>query len=267
MLRKITVNLYGGLGNQLFQYFASSFLRSKMINLFPDIDVNIVVNTRILNSYKTKHESSIFAFHKDIECGFSILNYLRFPRIFSIDGLVNDKNYSQLQLENKNYYLDGYFQDCMKSKEFNDYLLDFKSEFSNLNKKKSYFYSDACVIHVRGGDFLRLGWSSMHDAEYYRNSILHMKKLGVQDFFLITDDADYARKLIDPVCTNFEIISSTFLNDFVSIGLFQYRILSSSTFSFWASALSSHPNPVVVAPEFWSPGRRRNLRLPGEVDL
>ena len=55
--------------------------------------------------------------------------------------------------------------------------------------------------------------------------------------------------------------------DFYLIGLFEKRILSSSTFAFWASALADNDKSVVIAPEYWSPNSRREIRLPNEIRI
>ena len=54
---------------------------------------------------------------------------------------------------------------------------------------------------------------------------------------------------------------------FYLIGLFEKRILSSSTFAFWASALADNDKSVVIAPEYWNPNSKRYIKLPNEIRL
>ena len=62
-----------------------------------------------------------------------------------------------------------------------------------------------------------------------------------------------------------EIVSSNIKDDFILIGSYSNRILSPSTFSFWASALGCNPkNSKVYAWQYWYDSIHRNIKLPNE---
>jgi len=119
-----------------------------------------------------------------------------------------------------------------------------------------------------GGDFVKLGWNSVTPKEYYAKSMQIMKdKQGVETFFIVTDDRKYASDLLNGLDFKYKFIGSNIKEDFYLIGSYKKRILSSSTFSLWASALGDNHNSIVIAPSFWAPRRKRNIFLPNEIRI
>lgn len=264
----IYVRLAGGLGNQIFQLAAALlYARRKGLN-------SIFLCTNGLINYKVKHGfylNDLFNFKNfgvNIIFGnFSLIN-LRLPKFFKIKNFLSDKNY-HLHLNDgiscSYVFLDGYFQDVFTQDEFFSIscLL-----FDSLNLPSSLDSVDdsACVVHVRGTDFVTLGWDKLASKAYYQSSIKHMLSIGVKNFTFVTDDPKYASSLANELKVKHDVVSRGFIEDFFLISQAKRRILSASTFAFWASALGENPlDGVVIAPKYWTPDRKRNIKLPNEV--
>ena len=172
----IIIRLSGGLGNQIFQ-FGAGLLLAKKSGI-----VKIILDDSALGKYKIKRNNNLLFFFDLLKFNFEVkfdnilITSARIPKLlpvkFSKYPFVNDRNF-QSALKNPNKYfmiLDGYFQGCLTQENFNDEVKIFKNIFipNKLEKK------DGCVVHIRGGDFVKLGWSSITPKEYYLNAMEKM---------------------------------------------------------------------------------------------
>lgn len=264
--RIITLRLSGGLGNQLFQYGAALDLVNYDIS-------QIKIYTEGLAKYE---ENRNFELNKIIRLNnvnlISEKNYLvdcRLPKIISLNNkhinLISDRNYKKIKKNSTISIMDGYFQESISQETFDREIKFFQKNL--INHQKEYF-QNKCVIHIRGNDFLKLNWSS-NDLFYYKKAINQVyHKLGINDFFVITDDRKYSNFLLRKLKVSYQFINTTgHIEDFHKIGAFQYRILSSSTFCLWASALGNNSGSMVFAPSFWRPGVIRQISIPNETKL
>ncbi|MCT7568954.1 alpha-1,2-fucosyltransferase [Aliarcobacter butzleri] len=262
----ILVRLAGGLGNQIFQLSATLLLAKK-------VGLNkIHIDLSGLNNYEAKHKNELVYFFnfKNIEINYvrnKVINF-RIPKIFPFKlpfyPFVSDNNF-QVLLKNPNkqlMILDGYFQDCLTQEDFD---IEIKMLKDILLPSKYDEDNEYCIIHIRGGDFVKLGWNIISPKEYYINAIKIMKEeYNKNKFKVVTDDKNYASIVLDELDINYEFIGNSIYDDFYLIGRYKYRIISSSTFSMWASALSNNENSVVISPKYWTPNNPRKILLPNE---
>lgn len=266
----IFIRLAGGLGNQIFMLGAGLLLAQK------NNEKKIICDVSHLGNYNTKRENELLSFfdfkklNLEVEFRKSTLTKYRIPKIFPLKfskyPFVSDKNFqSALKKTNKKFLLvDGYFQNCLNQTDLNTEIEILK----NIFKKKDVDNSNECVIHIRGGDFLELGINDVAPKSYYYNAIQFMiQEHNIYEFNIVTDDRQYAASMMDDLNVKYNFIGDTIYEDFYLIGGFNYRILSSSTFSFWASALSNNDKSVVIAPEFWIPNNKRIIKLPNEIKI
>lgn len=258
--------MVGGLGNQIFQ-LSAALLLAKRLGL-----EKILIDISGLNKYEIKHKNELVYFFdfKNIEVQYirnKILDF-RIPKIFPLKfpfyPFINDKNFQWgMKYPNKQLIiLDGYFQDCLLQEDFNSEIKILKEIFipSKYDENEEY-----CVIHIRGGDFVKLGWNIVSPKEYYIKAIDIMKSEYQRDkFHIVTDDTNYAKTILDELNIDYKFIGNNIYDDFYLIGRYQYRILSSSTFALWASALANNENSVVISPEYWTPNNLRKIFLPNE---
>ena len=266
----IIVRLAGGLGNQIFQLGAALLLAKKY-----DIK-KIIINDSSLNNYDIKRENELlnfFDFSKlNIEIKFknTLIVNLRIPRLIPLKLpnylFVSDRNFQNIFYKANRYFmiLDGYFQKCLTQKNFNEEVEILKKIFIKNKLEKI----DGCVIHIRGSDFVKLGWNNITSKEYYIKAIELMKKEYHQNkFYIVTDDKNYSKIILNDLNINYKFIGGSIYEDFYLIGNFKYRILSSSTFALWASALGNNENSIVIASNYWKPYDRREIFLQNEIRI
>jgi len=261
----IFLRLSGGLGNQLFQLSAAIYL-AKNNNI-----VSISIDDTALNNYQVARDNELVKFLRfdlgSISVIFksSVLSILRIPKFLPIFPFVSDKNFHKSSQKLKNLFLDGHFQDCWQKDDFYPIVSFIKSHL--LRSEGLNVVNDCCVIHVRGGDFVELGWNSVCDYGYYQSAIDYFKKQHrIFNFIVVTDDRLYASKLMQDLDVEYIFTDGNMASDFHKISEHPNRILSSSTFSFWASILGENPaNGCVIAPKRWNPKSIRNITLPNEV--
>lgn len=263
----IIIRLAGGLGNQIFQ-LAAGLLFAQDNNI-----KRIILDDNSLGNYTEKRKNELvnfFDFSKiDIEIEFIdyFLTKFRIPKFLPLTFpkycFVGDKNFKYI-LKNPNKFfllLDGYFQGCLIQKNFNKEIEILNKIFVNKNSKQK----EECVIHIRGGDFVKLRWNSISPKEYYIKAINIMQEEYKRNkFYIVTDDKNYAKKILNGLDVSFEFIGNSIYDDFYLISSFKFRILSSSTFALWASALGNNEGSIVFAPKYWTPNNEREIFLPNE---
>ena len=266
----ILIRLAGGLGNQIFQMGAGLLLAQKIGMR------KLVMDDSSLGHYDVKRENELLNFFDfsrlDFDVEFKNLSIvkLRIPKVLPLNiakfPFVSDKNFQTIfENPNKSFMLlDGYFQKCLTQDNFDEET----SLLKNILKPHILEINDNCVIHIRGGDFVKLGWNSITPKEYYVKAIETMKNDYQQNkFYIVTDDREYSKTILDELVVDYEFIGNSMYEDFRLIGSFKYRILSSSTFALWASALGDNENSIVIAPKYWTPNHERNILLPNEVRI
>jgi len=270
--KSIVVRLAGGLGNQLFQFGMALLLSSKETHKV------IVLDDYALSTYKANRSFELSRFidfsRSDIQIILQrrLLTKLRIPRILTfkshLSPFVSDNNFIFLIDFKKSQYrfLDGYFQN-LRQRDFDGIVALLKLLSFNRLTKSISSDCEACVIHIRGGDFVGLGWNQTTSRQYYMDAMNVMHdRYKVKRFLLVTDDKNYAKNLISSTNFNIEILSNSIDEDFWTIASYSKRILSASTFSLWASALGrNYAGGVVIAPKYFTPTIKRNFSLQNEV--
>jgi len=265
----IIIRLAGGLGNQIFQLGAGLLIAQK------NNTSEILLDESSLKKYNVKRNNELLRFfdfnNKRLRIRgrkiFFLFSQLRIPVLFPLQlkryPFASDKNFQTiLKYPSKSIILlDGYFQECLTQDNFNEEIDILRSIF----KEKLYSVNNSgCVVHIRGGDFLKLGWDSITPKEYYYDAIYRMAtNFKINRFYIVTDDKKYSIKLLDGLDFKYQFIGGNMLDDFYLFGNFKYRILSSSTFALWASVLGSE-DAYVIAPQFWRPNKKRIIYLPNE---
>jgi hypothetical protein len=273
----IILRIAGGLGNQLFQYSAAKLLNNKKgSNILIDIEglrkYEIIRNFELKKVIKFKNNNIISNKYKYIID-------LRLPIKFSFKiknwPLISDSNYVYNYYNGNNnpiIIMDGYFQDINQEifeKMYNIIKDDFINENNNNNINIS---DDKCIIHIRGNDFIKIGWNEVANANYYKKAINIMKeKYLIDQFDFVTDDVNYAKYIINRC--NININSKLYCNDdsirdFYLIGQYKKRILSSSTFAIWASMFGyNKDDEIVICPEKLTPEKYRKFKIRNEIDI
>jgi hypothetical protein len=266
----IILRLAGGLGNQIFQIGAALFIAHKhKIG-------SIIIDDSSLGDYKAARKPDFCQIldlsksPKKIKIKRNCLTKFRLPRLIPLKlkrlPLITDKNWIYLKENslNKTVLMDGYFQWVLTQSDFNSIfellkpLLCFDLQGVNSN--------NTCIIHIRGKDFVSLGWTKPHHKHFFQKSMQIMKKKSqLMSFVVCTDDKDYAAKLLGNI--GYKFSNGDLKEDFKLLTNTPNRIISSSTFAISAVALGHHQNSFVLAQDFWFPSQARKILLPGETNL
>lgn len=264
----IFLRLGGGLGNQIFQLGAAMLLAN-----YSRTD-HLVIDDSFLSNYKSKRSNDLlelFDFNRaKVKIEFSrvgIAKY-RLPKVLPLKlnfwPFISDRNFqfSLRSTTDRNRYLDGYFQECITQKNFDDIRTLLAKIFIS---RQEISDPSICAIHIRGGDFLKLGWNTVASPFYYHKAIRFMlSHHKIRHFLVVTDDIDYATQIMSSENVNYEAYSSDTISDFNIISSAQRKIISNSTFSLWASSIREMDDSAVISPRYLRPGVVRPFRLPGE---
>jgi len=272
----ITCNLMGGLGNQIFQIFATISYAIKSRNQFK------FLNLKTLGGGSTTIRYTFW------ETFFSNLK----PFLISIIPHVNiirEKNFTYNELPinemiDTNVMISGYFQsykyfeenysmiyrilniDKMKVDLLNTINLD-----TNLNDNNiSVYFINSCYLdntismHFRIGDYKKI--QNVHPLatyNFYESSLTHLKNCNPDNKFNVLyfcEDPDIidVMKIVDELIDKFPMYIFTRgtnrLEDWQQMLLMScchHNIIANSSFSWWSAYLNSHSDKIVCYPSVW----------------
>jgi hypothetical protein len=268
-MRKIIVQLNGGLGNQLFQY---AFVR----------------NLAIINKAVLKLDTGTHYDYEEWNCNrtyllgnFNIqatpatqaeLNLANNVRIWQRYGLVPKWIHIQetsfgtfredlLRSYKKNILLNGYWQNEHYFRPISSLLkneLVLKKTFSdsylaNMREKNSV------AIHIRRGDYISdtdysKRYADLFLSGYYKRAIeFMMQQLVNPVFYVFSDDIEWCKEnLIFPDIRIIYIENTEdSVHDFSLMTSCKHQIIANSTFSWWAAWLNGYEKKIVICPCKW----------------
>ncbi len=240
----ITVNLKGGLGNQMFQY-ARARARAK--------------NAQIaLNVYELEHPALGDTPRSFALGDFALGPYtiVRKPR--TLIHKMRDRIVRTLQPDW------GYFQ---SEHYFVSEAVRIRSEFSlrttltedaSLISTKIQNTPSSVSLHVRRGDYVKnpevLRDFGICSLQYYEQAIAHIRKEKPDaHFFVFSDDIPWVREHL-LVGNNATFVEGKGLTDKIELVLMSqcaHNIIANSSFSWWGAWLNANPEKIVVAPTPW----------------
>ncbi len=269
----INIRISGGLGNQIFQLGLAILLGKKY-------NMPLCLNIRYIKSHATEREfslSKLFNIDDNLISNNSSLVFkfriakIKFAQLlFPFYSDNNVKKIIHKKSIDSDIYIDGYFINSINQTFFDEMIPSlikiFKFNSNNFNKS---FYENKLFVHIRGGDFIKYKYEITNLETYYRKSVdFFTKNYKIDKINIITDDLDYARNIVDKFNTNINVdfISENELSDFLHLKNAIFKVLSNSTFSFWAGALSNS-NSIIIAPDEWYPGAPRLNKLKNEIKI
>ena len=258
----------GGLGNQLFQIFASFAYCIRNYNLLILPYSELLETGKVRKTYWNNILSSfkeLTTFGKNVQ--FTNDQLYEFVRYREIGHHYNEIPYDL----NTNIMFFGYFQSYKYFEKEKDQIFSFiKSD--NMKKKvldeyPEYLFKNQIAIsmHFRLGDYKDI--SHIHPIlpyEYYYNALYHLllhieiNKPIVVLYFCEEEDNDNVKKIIDKLSDKF--ISFTFVKVNDSIDDWKQmlimsncysNIIANSSFSWWGAYFNSNPDKIVCYPSLW----------------
>jgi hypothetical protein len=285
-MKKVTIHLQGGVGNQLFQYIAGKWLSIKL-------RVPLVLDTSFLRHLNHK-SSSIFDFQLDNEAEIHKLNGFNLPSIVNhADHLLKvytnvgddfvrkvfnvhksrdagfDIQFEQIETP---VHLFGYFQSYKYfsriSPQITESALRLRSTsdwFTQLSEEA--VAKQPIALHFRRGDYQKPNsreFFGILSPEYYLDALESLQSnFPNREVWVFSDSIEQVKAEFSKSPKRLRFIEppngSAAAESLRLMALGSAIVISNSTFSYWAAVLSGHSN--VIAPSKWFRGSNDPLDL------
>lgn len=259
------LRLQGGIGNQLFQYWAGYFYTR--VN-----DCKLIIDT---GNYDTDFDFSLM---QEIaqELDFDCITTSRLERVLQRHVKLPFLNGMRVYHENRLMYDPSFWHHSTKTRLMMGYFQSFRyfldpdtvveqtlralsKSVSDSNEAILKQKNDLVSVHIRRGDYVNnahtLSYHGICSDEYYLNAIKLIKRLNTNvKFVVFTNDLPYARKLFlgEPVYFANELFkTSSDREEMYLMSKCKFNIISNSSFSWWSAYLNQSLDKIVIAPNEW----------------
>jgi hypothetical protein len=267
----ITVNLKGGLGNQMFQYALGRHLALRNDDELK-LDIDGLERANAIGDIYRPFTLGQFNILKNIATPEEI-RAIKYPLgIFSkawryiAFKISRDKNtlFRPDVLDWKgDIYLDGYWQSPRYFEEIRDTLLKEFTLVSPLAGVAAELAAkvratNSVSLHVRRGDYMKnpqVGKEfGICSVDYYTKAIAEIRNtVSDPTFFVFSDDVAWVKENLE-LGDSFVFAQGEGLSDTIELVLMSmcnHNIIANSSFSWWAAWLNQNPKKIVVAPTPW----------------
>lgn len=264
----ITVKLWGGLGNQLFQYafgqYASKILKTKVV-FHPQ---TIYDSEKFTNrNYELGYFQLPITLHntQTPQNNSSLFYRLKRKAVQQLP-ILSKKMYIQKNIHSfkeklfDDFYYEGYWQNLnyinnvepQLRKEIKPQKIFFEKHQNLLSKIAE---QTSASIHIRRDDYINIKANTkiyhVCEMDYYNKAIDVLKKeKNVQQFYIFTQDLKWAKENF----TGKEFIfveGNSPIEDMFLMSKCKHNIIANSTFSWWGAWLNENENKIVIAPKKW----------------
>jgi hypothetical protein len=259
-MRRVYVELAGGLGNQIFQTLAGlsiaestnrhliavnsrEFLKSSHGNSVSELVWNCDLSFSKLTSSQSIGLSLLFRFEK-------LFAWLPVPKFTHWDP---ELGYQDSESFRKASFIRGYFQSFRYLEALETPVPEFSQETQSriLEAQAELTRSSPVVVHIRGGDYKNHSNShGLLGSGYLEAALETFDKDERRNIWVFTDDPNWASRLLDPLGISYEYPEELFgLTDIDSLALMSKAskfILANSTFSIVAALIAWKSNPGVT---------------------
>lgn len=271
----IITRLWGGLGNQMFQYAIARSL-AYINNSEFKMDISYY-KTQDLRNYELNCFNIIekFATEKEVKKTISykakpyrlLIKILRLPSKHLANHYKEKMgfNFDPDILKIKNdVYLDGYWQTEKYFKNIREIIREEFTVKSRPNKQNSEILneiqnSNSIAIHIRRGDYVFnpkiLEIHGLCSLEYYKNGLEILKeKVSNPRIFVFSDDSHWVKENMDFGESAIYVTHNDPDKGYEDLRLMKnckHFIIANSSFSWWGAWLSTNPSKLVIAPKRW----------------
>ena len=294
----VVVKIFGGLGNQMFQYaigrsiskyfgvefhidsysgFRNDFYQRRFgLNHFniqaDEVDPEILPK-KIVNGSRFLFIQKLLDFFDN---RFPYINFLLYLRNWEI---VYEKNLnfnpSVFNLS-KNKYITGYWQSELYFKDVREDLLkefSLKSPLDSINYRfaENIKNTNSVGVHYRRLHGISNGVVSKSNStvlgvvsdDYYESAIDYMNQHNSDMIlFIFSDDINWVRTNVEfnnkVVFVDINGDDQNYL-DMYLLSLCKHQIIANSSFSWWAAWLNLNESKIVISPENWYIDKKKNM--------
>jgi len=261
------IKIYGGMGNQLFQYFFGRYVES-----IGDGKVEIFYDVSYFRQKRKNHEflrlEDLNLFWRDISesrvCISSfythrLLKRIPLPRNFKIFRESKESSIIHGSYPPYDAYYDGYWQSSKYVDALpGDAFLDLDRTVNRFfpSKYKNRDFRNSVSLHLRRGDYLTSKNHFPLGLDYYYNAVNYIsQKINGVHFYIFSDDILWAKEnlILNSVSVSFIEDCPDDLSEFSLMKNCSHHIIANSTFSWWAAWLGwQSTGGIVIAPKTWS---------------
>ena len=276
----ITIKIVGGLGNQLFGYFAGRYfhltrgvrVRYDISDQLNGLGVHAVTLTTLnLPGKFGAYDAEFILQFPNVFMRRVLRKILRTwrtktnPERYFVSRFIGfDNDLENMSLEGK--YLSGYFQSAQYFQKLQEEIPSIKNVtpkdpsqwFTNI--RQEILEKRPIVMHVRRGDYLKYADTfGLLSEEYFVNALtqirLQIPESRTAEVWVFTDSFDIVKdgmpKLISNKVSIIEVpIDISDAEVLIAMSLSDKIVISNSTFSWWAAMLNTD-KVMVVAPSKW----------------
>ena len=275
----IIVSLFGGLGNQMFQYACGKFVASRL-GVELKLDVSLVQDRAERKNFTYRdYELGVFKIKEEIATIEEVRQYIpnlwnsklylkqlyKLKRFFNGNSFYNEKlkfiYNKDIEQVKDNTYLYGYFQTEIYFKTLRNELLQIfriQQEIDLINSSLiSQMKSENSIsIHVRRGDYLNSPFEILDIQNYYQKAIEFIQKeINSPVFYIFTNDYLWVEKNFELLNIKKTIVKINSDNqsylDMILMSNCKHNICANSSFSWWGAWLNTNPSKIVIAPDRW----------------
>ena len=272
-MEKVTVAIFGGLGNQLFQYAMGRALSLRTRRSL-ELDLRFYEHRKAfdfgLNHFNI--QATIGTPDSLPPARTNRLRYFYWRYLSARNTFIREGNKRRAgeNLQTKdNIYLHGYWQ---SENHFLDSIAQIRCDLSPVQPptkqhKEILLRVNSCnsvAIHVRRGDYVSNPKAKKIYAEcpnrYYKRAIRMIEEKTNKSTkpFIFSDDPEWAADNLN-LGVNSEIVStdppSLPSQELWTMANCMHQVIANSTFSWWAAWLNKNPEKIVVAPKQWMRSR------------
>ena len=274
---KITTQIQGGLGNQLFQYATGKALSGRLRGqLLVDIDwfnhdwIDVTPREFLLPFLKVQLETTQVSppiqsprrWRRITQQILPLNPYVLKDRPYRFNPAITQfKPYA-----NQDIYLMGYWQSF---RYFDSIRQDLIKEIRPINQLSAQYqiYLEkikgclSAMIHIRRGDYVNLPVAAkVHGflgLDYYQNGMRLLLENNIHThFFVFSDDLDWAKANL-PHQEKITYIETTDektapIQELFLMTQCRRHLIANSSLSWWSAWLSVDQNPHVIAPKRWT---------------
>jgi hypothetical protein len=259
----ITCNLMGGLGNQIFQIFATISYGMRSFNQFKFLSLRELGGGSTTTRYT--FWDSFFSNLKpflvsELPLNIEVIREKGFP----YDNIPTSK------LVKKDIMLYGYFQSYKYFKNYYDVIcrvIGLEKMKETLLEKLHFsneYLSNTIAMHFRIGDYKKIQhFHPLATYSFYERALLHIQRLNLNAnfniiYFCEDDDIEDVLITINKLSSKFPdyifIRGESSLKDWEQMLLMScchHNIIANSSFSWWSAYFNSNNDKIVCYPSIW----------------
>lgn len=239
-MKKISIDIKGGLGNIMFQ-IATAYATSLKCNMGLIVD-------------KTNYYGSHYGLDKYKDNVLRNIEMSDEPIRFPVYGEKEFK-YNELPVFIDNTKLSGYFQSEKYFDFYRERILELFSPTDKILEKLNLLYplssfENVCSLHVRRGDYLHLNdYHPTQKENYYVQATNHFNK--DTHYMIFSDDIKWCYSNFDFLENKIFVDNLEDFEELYLMSMCQNNIIANSSFSWWGSWLNKNINKKIISPSVW----------------